>query len=48
MKEWILGFLMLTAGAFGWFVCRHLDSFMDRYRKARRKHQDDNLPGQDD
>lgn len=48
MKEILLAGVMLAAGVFGWFVCRHLDVFMDKYRKSRKKHREDNLPGRDD
>lgn len=48
MKEFLLAICMLAVGVFGWFVCRHLDFFLDKNRKARKKHREDNLPGRDD
>lgn len=48
MKEFLLAVCMLMAGVFVWFLCRNLDIFMDKYRKARKKHREDNLPGRDE
>lgn len=47
MKELLLVAVVLAAGLFGWFLCRNLDGFMDKYRKARKKHREDNQPGHD-
>lgn len=48
MKDFLLAAVMLAAGCFCWFLCRNLDTFMDKYRKARKKHREDNQPGRDD
>lgn len=48
MKEFLLTVCMLMAGAFVWFLCRNLDTFMDKYRKAQKKHREDNLPDRDE
>lgn len=48
MKEFLLVIVLLAVGVLGWFACRHLDGFMDKYRKARKKYREDNQPGRDD
>lgn len=48
MKETLLVCVVLAVGVFCWYLCRNLDVFMDKYRKARKKHREDNQPGRDD
>lgn len=48
MKEFLLAVCMLMAGVFVWFLCRSWDNFLDKYRKAQKKHREDNLPGRDE